>query len=126
VLYALPATDFHDITVGNNNGGRSGIGYTAATGYDYPSGRGSMIINNVLADSVGLGNQPPVANFTFTSSSLTATFTDTSTDSDGTIAAHCVDIWRWQYFDCSQSEPYLCGSGDLHRQREGNGQRWSC
>ena len=88
VLYALPATDFHDITVGNNNGGVTGIGYSAATGYDYPSGRGSMIINNVLTDSTGLGNKRPVANFTFAVTGETVDFTDTSTDSDGTIVAH--------------------------------------
>ena len=32
-------------------------------------------------------NQPPTANFTSATNALTATFTDTSTDSDGTIAA---------------------------------------
>src|SRR5690606_20499762 len=32
-------------------------------------------------------NSPPTANFSFTSSALTANFTDTSTDSDGTIAS---------------------------------------
>jgi len=66
----------------------TGIGYSAATGYDYPSGRGSMIINNVLTDSTGLGNKRPVANFTFAVTGETVDFTDTSTDSDGTIVAH--------------------------------------
>lgn len=32
-------------------------------------------------------NVPPVANFSFTTSNLTATFTDSSSDSDGTIAS---------------------------------------
>ncbi len=39
-------------------------------------------------------NTPPVANFTFTSSGLTANFTDTSTDSDGTIASR-----SWNFGD---------------------------
>jgi PKD repeat protein len=40
------------------------------------------------------GNASPVANFTNTSSGLTATFTDTSTDSDGTIASR-----SWNFGD---------------------------
>ena len=35
-----------------------------------------------------VSDAPPVANFTFTTSGLTATFTDASSDSDGTIASH--------------------------------------
>ena len=53
------------------------------------SGRGSMILNVAINNlgGGGGGNVPPVANFTFTTSGLTANFTDTSTDSDGTIAS---------------------------------------
>ncbi len=40
------------------------------------------------------GNPPPTANFTFTTSGLTASFTDTSTDSNGTIAAR-----SWNFGD---------------------------
>ena len=43
-------------------------------------------------------NLPPVANFTFTTSALTATFTDTSTDSDGTIASR-----SWNFGDSTTS-----------------------
>ncbi|MCC7248718.1 MAG: proprotein convertase P-domain-containing protein [Lysobacter sp.] len=43
-------------------------------------------------------NVPPVANFTFTTSGLTANFTDTSTDSDGTIASR-----SWNFGDGSTS-----------------------
>ncbi len=50
----------------------------------------------------GLGggddNQPPVANFSFATSGLTATFTDSSTDSDGTIASR-----SWNFGDSSTS-----------------------
>ena len=43
-------------------------------------------------------NVPPVANFTFTTSGLTANFTDTSTDSDGTIASR-----SWNFGDGTTS-----------------------
>jgi serine protease len=48
----------------------------------------------------GGGNPPPVANFTFSSStsSLTATFTDGSTDSNGTIASR-----SWNFGDGTTS-----------------------
>ncbi|MDC8012426.1 PKD domain-containing protein [Tahibacter soli] len=46
------------------------------------------------ACSGGGTNVPPVANFTFTTSGLTANFTDTSTDSDGTIASRA-----WNFGD---------------------------
>lgn len=39
-------------------------------------------------------NQPPTADFTFTTSGLTANFTDASSDSDGTITA-----WSWDFGD---------------------------
>ncbi|NUR92891.1 MAG: PKD domain-containing protein, partial [Nonomuraea sp.] len=46
----------------------------------------------------GTGNQAPSASFTATTSGLNATFTDTSTDSDGTIAAR-----RWDFGDGATS-----------------------
>lgn len=39
-------------------------------------------------------NQPPVADFSFTTSELTATFTDQSSDPDGTVVA-----WSWNFGD---------------------------
>ena len=39
-------------------------------------------------------NNPPVADFTFTTSGLTVTFTDTSTDSDGSVVS-----WSWNFSD---------------------------
>lgn len=39
-------------------------------------------------------NEPPTADFTFTTTDLTADFTDTSSDSDGSIAS-----WSWDFGD---------------------------
>ncbi len=44
------------------------------------------------------GNVAPTANFTFTTSTLTANFTDASTDSDGTIASR-----SWNFGDSTTS-----------------------
>jgi subtilase family serine protease len=92
VIYGLPAADFHDITSGDNGGGN------IAVGYDLESGRGSMIIASAVTDSVGLGNKPPVANWGYSSTGLTANFTDASTDSDGTVAKY-----SWTFGDGSTS-----------------------
>jgi serine protease len=43
-------------------------------------------------------NTPPAASFTYTTSDLTASFTDTSTDSDGTIVS-----WDWNFGDGATS-----------------------
>ena len=43
-------------------------------------------------------NDPPTAGFTFTTLDLTATFSDTSSDSDGTIAS-----WSWNFGDGNTS-----------------------
>ena len=85
ILYGLPAQDFHDITSGNN-------GEPAGVGYDFASGRGSMIIGNAITDSASLEDAPPVANFIVDGSGRTGHFTDASTDSDGTIVAR---MWRF-------------------------------
>ena len=53
-LYSLPASDFHDITVGNNKfvGGSgfaaNGAGYSARFGYDLVTGRGTPKANLVI------------------------------------------------------------------------------
>ncbi|TCV92324.1 sedolisin-B [Luteibacter rhizovicinus] len=82
----------HDVTSGNN--GYQNHGYTATTGFDQATGFGSFDISklNTYAQanwvSGGGTNVPPVANFSVVTSGLTATFTDSSTDSDGSIASH--------------------------------------
>lgn len=83
LVYQLPASDFHDVTSGNNSGS------TAGPGYDLASGRGSIILNSAINHIGGGGgtNVPPVANFSYTASGLSVSFTDSSTDSDGTISS---------------------------------------
>jgi hypothetical protein len=51
-IYALPASDFHDITSGSN-------GYPATTGYDPVTGRGSPIANLVISGLVGPTSTTP-------------------------------------------------------------------
>ncbi len=59
----------------------------------------TSIFNPVLVPgSGGSTNQAPTAAFTFTTSDLTANFTDTSTDLDGTIVA-----WSWNFGDGTTS-----------------------
>ncbi len=88
------STDFHDVTSGNNGDGAPG--YNATTGWDYASGFGSINIANFVSHVAGGGSAggTPSANFTFTTSGLTANFTDTSTDSGGTIGS-----WSWTFGD---------------------------
>ncbi|MGM0667760.1 MAG: PKD domain-containing protein, partial [Bacteroidota bacterium] len=49
-------------------------------------------------ESGGTVNYPPSANFTYTASDLTVTFTDQSTDSDGSVVA-----WSWEFGDGATS-----------------------
>jgi serine protease len=51
---------------------------------------GACAISHPIVDHSGGGgtNNPPTANFSFATSGLTATFTDGSSDSDGSIASH--------------------------------------
>ena len=87
-LYQLPMVVFHDITVGNNGG------ETAKVGYDFASGRGSMILNELTT----LASQPNplTAKFSETSAGLIAKFTDSSTDALDTITSR-----TWNFGDGS-------------------------
>jgi subtilase family serine protease len=78
---ATHATWFHDVTSGSQ-------GYSAATGWDYASGYGSLQIANFASAFSGGGGSGPAANWSATTSGLTATFTDSSTDTGGTINAY--------------------------------------
>ncbi len=62
------------------------------------------------------GNTPPVADFSFTTSGLTASFTDASSDSDGSIVAR-----SWNFGDGSTSSatnPSHTYAGRRHLQRQ--------
>jgi subtilase family serine protease len=94
LIYALPAGDLHDITSGSNGA------ETAGVGYDFASGRGSILLSSAINNIGPPTNSPPVANFSFTSVALTVNFTDSSTDPDGnsTITSHA-----WTFGDGSTS-----------------------
>lgn len=49
-------------------------------------------VNVTGSYTAGSTNKPPVANYTFTTSGLTANFTDSSSDPDGTIASRTWDF----------------------------------
>ncbi len=76
-IYALPSSDFHDITTGNN-------GYAAGVGYDLVTGRGTPIVNRLVPDLVGstvVIPTPTIAAMTVSPTSVTtgATVTLTAT-----------------------------------------------
>ena len=87
------ANAFHDVTSGNNSG------ETAATGWDYTTGWGSVNVSQFssLAGGGSTGGSP-VANFTDSVSGLTVNFTNTSTDTGGTITSYA-----WNFGDGSTS-----------------------
>ena len=74
------------------------------------AGGGSYTVNLTVADSVGMSaetsrivtviqpNAPPAAGFTYSATGTVVNFTDTSTDSDGTITS-----WAWNFGDGSTS-----------------------
>ena len=55
--------------------------------------------------STGASNTAPVANFTFTTSGLTATFTDTSTDAQNNITSRSWNFGDGTHLDLDQPEP---------------------
>ena len=93
-IYALPAGDLHDVTSGSNGA------ETAGVGYDFASGRGSIILGNAINHIGAPANSPPVANFGFVTNLLAVNFTDGSTDINGnaTIVSHA-----WTFGDGSTS-----------------------
>ncbi|MDG2538278.1 protease pro-enzyme activation domain-containing protein [Dyella jiangningensis] len=86
------ATPLHDVTSGNN--GYNGYGYTAKAGFDNATGWGSLDIAKFKSyvtqywGGGGTTGGTPTANFSVVTNGLTATFTDSSTDSGGTISSH--------------------------------------
>ena len=57
-LYALPTSDFHDITSGTSSGSPR---ESAGVGYDLVTGRGTPIVNLVVAGLVGTTSTTPAA-----------------------------------------------------------------
>ncbi|GLQ91462.1 protease pro-enzyme activation domain-containing protein [Dyella acidisoli] len=100
------ATPLHDVTSGNN--GYNGYGYNAAAGYDNTTGWGSLDVAKFNAyvtkywggSSSGGGTTTgnPVANFTDTVNGLAVSFTNSSTDTGGTISSYA-----WNFGDNSTS-----------------------
>lgn len=93
------ATDFHDVTSGNNDG------ETAATGWDYCTGFGSINIANFIGHVAGGGGTPPppsgstpTANFTYTVNGLSVNFSDSSSDTGSTISSY-----SWNFGDGGSS-----------------------
>ncbi|WP_232820879.1 protease pro-enzyme activation domain-containing protein [Dyella sp. C11] len=92
--FPTDASPLHDVTSGNN--GYNGYGYTAKAGYDNTTGWGSLDIakfNSYVTQYWGGGGGgttggTPTANFSFVTNGLTANFTDSSTDSGGSITSY--------------------------------------
>ena len=69
------------------------------SGWDQYYGNGLVDAAAPVAAAGGApANQPPVADFTWSAADLAVTFTDASTDSDGTVSA-----WQWSFGDGSGS-----------------------
>jgi hypothetical protein len=94
MLYALPSSDFHDITTGNN-------GYAAGPGFDLVTGLGTPIVNKLVPDLIGNATVPAaipvIGSFTVNPASVASgagiTLTAASvTETGGTITA--VNFYR--------------------------------
>ena len=88
----LTAADYHDVTSGNNAGETASVGWDLATGFG--SFKLDQVNSHIGGGTAPPGNQPPVANFGDTISGLAVNFTDSSTDSDGTIVSRA-----WNFGD---------------------------
>jgi subtilase family serine protease len=92
---ASHANWFHDVTSGSNGG------YSAKTGWDYTTGYGSVIIGNLASNwCSGAACGGLTANFSVSTNGLTATFTDSSSDSypSASITGH-----SWSFGDGTSS-----------------------
>ena len=83
-LYALPASDFHDITTGNN-------GYAAGAGYDLVTGRGTPVVNALVPALAGTATTPPpTTTATPTVGSVTINPTSVTSGANVTLLANNV------------------------------------
>ncbi|HUF18916.1 MAG TPA: S8 family serine peptidase [Thermoanaerobaculia bacterium] len=80
---------------------RGATGRDTSYGYGIVQAKAAFCYLNPSHTACGGGgttNNPPSADFTFTTSDLTASFTDKSTDSDGTVVS-----WSWAFGDGATS-----------------------
>ena len=73
-------------------------GYTFSPANRSVTITGANVVGQNFTGTPPATNQPPVANFSFTTNGLTANFIDSSTDSDGTIASR-----SWNFGDGASS-----------------------
>jgi PKD repeat protein len=95
-------------------------------GRDNAYGYGLVRAQNALAYLGGGGpppNNPPAANFTYSCTGLTCNFTDTSTDSDGTIASRSWDFGDSSPISTAQnpSHTYAAGTYNVKLTVQDNG-----
>jgi hypothetical protein len=76
-LYALPSSDFHDITAGSN-------GFAATAGYDPVTGRGSPVVNSIVQALSGGTTSSPQTTAAATTVTPTTTSTRTTHSNPGT------------------------------------------
>ena len=70
--------------------------FFAVTAYDIFANESGY--SDEVSSAISLSNSPPSALFTFSCSDLTCSFTDTSTDSDGSVIA-----WSWDFGEGTSS-----------------------
>jgi hypothetical protein len=96
-IYKLPAADFHDVTGGSNGG------YSASTGYDLVTGRGTPVANLVVSGLVNGTNSPaptpPTVVTAAHASASTVTGTTTGLSVLGSDAAGAASLtYTWSVF----------------------------
>jgi PKD repeat protein len=101
----LNVAGWTDVTTGSNGSCTPLYLCKGAAGYDGPTGLGTPLGVAGFAGSGGSGgggggtpNQPPTASFTPACTNLSCSFTDSSSDGDGSIKS-----WSWAFGDGTTS-----------------------
>ncbi len=84
-----------------STGGAANVAFSTGTfaqQASWSNDTGNCAMTHAILTHTGGGNVAPTANFSFVTSGLTANFTDSSTDSDGTIASR-----SWNFGDSTSS-----------------------
>jgi hypothetical protein len=122
-LYALPSTDFHDITTGNN-------GYAAGPGFDLVTGRGTPIANKLVPDLVGTTTPtsptPVIGSFSVSPTSVVsgASFTLTASNVTEIGGAGTVGTVKF-YLESNGSSGLQTASDTLIGTGVKNGTTWT-